>query len=121
MNSFLPFVIASLIPACAWTILAMRIDPRRQSMGLIGAWISTAVVGALWQAEAVPWLWVALKAVLLVWMCAMAFLIAAVVSMWGSREPGGRAFLFCAVASAVVSVAAGLWFLWVATVSAGGV
>jgi hypothetical protein len=121
MNPFLPFLIGSVVLACAWTILAVGIDRRRQFMGLIGAWVSTAVLAALWQAKAVPWLWIALKAVLVVWMCAIALLITAAVSIRGTRESGRRAFLFCAVASAVVSVASGLWFLWLATVSSGGV
>lgn len=122
MNPFLPFLIASLIAACAWTILVLAIDQRkRRFVGLIGAWAATLVLAALWQAEAVPWLWVFLQGVLLVWLGAIVLQIAAVVPVGRVKEPGHRALLYCAVLSIVVNVAAGLHFLWLATVSPGGV
>ena len=100
----------------------ITIDQRhRRFVGLIGAWAATVVLAALWQADAVPWLWVLLKGVLLVWLGAIALLITAVVSIWRVKEPGRRLLLCCAVLSIVVNVAAGLQFLWLATVSPGGV
>ena len=122
MNTFLPFFIASFVAACAWTILVLAIDRRkRRFVGLIGAWSATVVLAALWQANAVPWLWVFLQGVLLVWLGAIALLITAVVSIWRVKEPGRRPLLCCAVLSIVVNVAAGLQFLWLATVSPSGV
>lgn len=122
MNSFLPFLIASFVAACAWTILGLAIERhKRQLVGLIGAWVATVVLAAFWQAEAVPWLWVFLQAVLLVWLGAIALLIAAVVSILRVKELGRRALLCCAVLSIVANVAAGLQLLWQATVSPGGV
>jgi hypothetical protein len=94
---------------------------KRRFVGLIGAWAATVVLAALWQAEAVPWLWVFLQAVLLVWLGAIALIITAVVSIWRIKEPGRRSLLCCAVLSMLVNVAAGLLFLWLATVSPGGV
>lgn len=121
MNPFLPFLAASFVAACGWTILVLAIDQRnRRFVGLIGAWAATVVLAALWQAEAVPWLWVLLQGVLLVWLSAVALLIAAVASIWRVTEPGRSPLLFCAVLSLVVNVAAGLQFLWLATVSPGG-
>ena len=122
MNTFLPFFIASFVAACAWTILVLAIDRRkRRFVGLIGAWSATVVLAALWQANAVPWLWVFLQGVLLVWLSAIALLITAVVSIWRVKEPGRLPLLCCAVLSLVLNVAAGLQFLWIATVSPGGV
>ncbi len=94
---------------------------KRRFVGLIGAWAATLVLAALWQAEAIPWLWVFLHGVLLVWLGAIALVITAVVSIWRVKEPGRRAVLCCAVLSIVVNVAAGLQFLWIATMSPGGV
>ena len=122
MNPFLPFLIASFVAACAWTILVLAVGRRnRRFVGLIGAWAATVVLAALWQAEAVPWLWVFLQGVLLVWLVAIALLITAVVSIWRVKEPGRSPLLFCAVLSIGANVAAGLQFLWLATVSPGGV
>ena len=122
MNPFLPFFIMALIAACAWTILVITIDRRDQRfMGLIGAWTATLVLAAFWQADAVPWLWVVLQGILLVWLGALALLITDLVSIWRNREPCRRFLLWCAIPSIVVNVAAGLQFLWVATVSSGGI
>jgi len=122
MNAFFPFFIASFIASCAWTILLIRINRRnRRLTELVGAWSATAILAAFWQAEALPWLWGYLKAVLLVWLCAMVLLVTAVYATWRVKEPGRRLLLCCAVTSLVVNVAAGVYFLWLATVSPGGV
>lgn len=122
MNPFLPLFIASVVAACAWTFLVLALNRRKsQFVGLIGAWAGTLVIAAFWQAEAVPWLWGFLQGVLLVWIGAITLLIIACVSIWSAKEPGRRPLLCCAVLSIAVNVAAGLQFLWLATVSPGGV
>ena len=122
MNPFLLLLLTSFIAACAWTILVIRSARHdRRYMGLIGAWIATVVLTALWQAEAVPWLWVFLQGVLLAWLCSIGLLIAATLSIWRFKEPSRRSLLCCAVLSLVVNVAAGVHFLWLATVSPSGV
>lgn len=122
MNSFLPFLIVAIAAACTRTILVVTMDRHPRSyVGLVGAWAATIVLAALWQPEAVPWLWNFLKGVLLVWLGALALVFTAVLSMWRVKEPGRRPLLWCAVLSVVVNVAAGLQFLWIATVSPGGV
>jgi hypothetical protein len=122
MNPFLPYLIGSFVAACAWTILVLAIDRRKRGfVGLIGAWAATVVLAALWQAKAVPWLWVFLQGLLLVWLGAIAILITAAVSIWRVKEPGRFPLLCCVVLSIVVNAAAGLQFLWLATVSPGGV
>jgi len=120
MNPFLPLFIASVVAACAWTFLALN-RRKGQFLGLIGAWAGSLVIAAFWQAEAVPWLWGFLQGVLLVWLGAIALLIIACVSIWNVKEPGRRPLLCCAALSIIVNVAAGLQFLWLATVSPGGV
>jgi len=122
MNPYLPFMVGALVTACAWTFLVLALDPRRRGiMGLMGAWAATGVLAALWQAEAVPWLWAFLPGVLLVWLGAVVLLIAGAVSSWRSKEPSRLPLLGCAVLSLVVNIAAGCQFLWQATVSPGGV
>ncbi len=122
MNPFLPFLIASFVAACAWTILVMTNGQRRRGFpGLVGAWAATAVLAALWQAEAVPWLWAFPMGVLLLWFGAVTLLTTAMVTIWRVREPGRRRLLCCGVFSIGVHVAAGMRFLWLATVSPGGV
>ena len=122
MNPFFPLWIASFVVASAWTMLAMTNSHRdRRVMGVVGAWAATAVLTALWQAEAVPWLWVFLQGVLLVWLGAMALLITGVVSIWRVNEQGRRSLLCCAILSITVHIAAGFLFLWLAIVSPGGV
>jgi cytochrome bd-type quinol oxidase subunit 1 len=121
-NSFLPFLIASLITAGVWTILAIRFDRHNlRFMGLIGAWVATVILAALWQVEAVPWVANFITMVLLAWLGAIALLFIAIVLTWVAKEPGRGPLLCCAGLSFVVNLAAGLVFLWLATVSPGGV
>ena len=122
MDSFLPYFIASFVATCAWTILVLAMGKRkRRFLGLMGAWAATLVLAALWQAEAVPWLWGFIQGVVLLWLGAIVLLIVAVVLMISDKEPGRRALLCCALFCIIVNFAAGLLFLWIATVSPGGV
>jgi hypothetical protein len=90
-------------------------------MGLMGSWAATLVLAALWQAQAFPWLLEILMGILLIWAGAMALLVTGFVSIWRVQAPGRLALLGCAGLSLGVNVAAGLQFLWLATVSSGGV
>lgn len=122
MNEFLPYFIASSMAACASTIFALTIYPRhRRFLGLVGTWAATIVLAALWQPGAVPWLVDFLKGVVFVWLGAIALLIIAVVLILSANEPGRGPLLCCAALSILINVAAGLHFLWLATVSPGGV
>lgn len=122
MNPFSPFVIASFVVACVWTILELAIFRRkRRFVGLMGAWGATVVLAAFWQAEAVAWLWAFLQGVLVIWFGSMVLLIVALVSTWRVKEPGRLPLLCCAALSIVVNVGALCQFLWLATVSPGGV
>ncbi|MDF1851147.1 MAG: hypothetical protein P1U85_09955 [Verrucomicrobiales bacterium] len=121
MNAFFFFFLIALISAMAWTILLLIFERQNgRWMGLIGAWAAVVVLGAIWQAEAIAWLWIFLKAVLAVWFGAIVFLIVGTVSTT-STKPVSWPILSCALISTLVNVAAGLYFLWEATVSGGGV
>lgn len=121
MNAFFFFFLIALISAMAWTILLLFFERQNgRWMGLIGAWVAVVVLGAIWQAEAIVWLWIFLKAVLAVWFGAFVFLIVGTVSTT-STKPVSWPILSCALVSTLVNVAAGLYFLWEATVSGGGV
>lgn len=122
MNLFLFLFIAALIAAVTWTILVLRSEPQnRRFPGLVGAWTTTLILAAMWQAEAVPWLWVFLKIVLMVWFAAMVFLIVATVSISQVKTSTRTPLLCCAFSSILINVSAGVLFLWHATVSGGGV
>jgi hypothetical protein len=78
-------------------------------------------LAALWQAEAIPWLGNFLQVVMLVWLSAFIILAMAVAAMWSEKQPLWLLLVSCAVICIVVNIAAVLHFLWIATVSAGGV
>ena len=122
MNPFFSVFIASLGVAIVWSFLVLTLDTRKRHIaGLTGAWAATLVLAAFWQAEAIPWLWVFLKAVLLVWLGAIALLVAAVVSIWRLNQPARRPLLCCALSSLAINLAAAVQLLWQATVSPGGI
>jgi hypothetical protein len=122
MNPFLAYFIVSFVVAVVWTILLL--SPKRwdlRSVGLAGAWIATVVLASLWQAAAISWLWNFLQLVLLVWLIAMMLLVIAAGATWGAKQPLRIPIVSCALIGVVVNVAAVLHFLWIATVSPGGV
>lgn len=122
MNELLPYFIASTLAASAWTIVALTVYPRhRRSWGLVGAWAATMALAALWQPGVVPWLADFWMGVVFVWLGATALLIIAAALILSTKEPGRGPLLCCAALSVLVNVAAGLHFLWLATVSPGGV
>lgn len=90
-------------------------------MGLMGSWGATFVLAALWQAETAPWLGALMMGVLLAWGGAMALLVSGFVSIWRVQAPGRYPLLGCAGLCLAINVAAGLQFVWLATVSSGGV
>ncbi len=122
MNPFLIYLIVSIVASAVWTFFVLRANQRnRLSLGLVGAWAATLVLAALWQAEAIPWLWHFLQVVLLIWLSAIIVLVIAAATMWSEKQPLPLLLVSCAVISIVVNVAAGLHFLWIATVSPAGV
>ncbi len=122
MKPFLIYFIVSIVASIVWSILQLSANQRnRPSLGLVGAWTATLVLAALWQADAVPWLWNFLQLVLLVWLSAIILLMITAAKTWSARQPLRLPLVSCAMISIVVNVAAGLHFLWIATVSSAGV
>jgi hypothetical protein len=122
MNPFFIYFIVSIVASIVWTFFALRASQRnRLSFGLAGAWAATLVLAAFWQAEAIPWLWNFLQGVLLVWLSAIVLLVMAAATMWSEKQSLRFPLVSCALISIVVNVAAGLHFLWIATVGPGGV
>ncbi len=122
MNPFLAYFVVSFVAALLWTLILLRANPLdRRSVGLPSAWAATLVLASLWQAAAVPWLGNFLQLLLLVWLIAITFLVIVVATTWSPKPPWRLLLFFCALISMVVNVAAGLHFLWIATVSPAGV
>jgi hypothetical protein len=122
MNSFLPFLIVLFVAASVWTILEFTLGQRKRCwMGLLGAWTASVILAALWQSEALPWIVHLIQGVLLLWLGSILSLIVEVVLTWTTKEPGWRRTLCCALLCLFIDIAALLNFLWIATVSPGGV
>lgn len=122
MNPFLPYCIASTLVAGAWTILALTLYPRHRRLpGLVGAWAATGVLAAVWLGDAIPWIAQSLQGVVFAWLGAIGLMIIAGVFILIDKEPGRGPLLACAALTILINVAAGLHFLWIATVSPGGV
>ncbi len=122
MESFFPYFIVSLLTAITWTGLVLVFDrKKRQIVGLLGAWATTLIIGALWQTEALPWLGNFIQLIVLLWLGGIGLVIIASVSDLVAKNPGRVALVCCSVISLMMNLAAGLHFLWIATVGAGGV
>lgn len=121
-NGSLALFVMSFLSVSTWTTVVLALGRHERGfLGLIGGWVATAVLAALWQADAIPWLREFILPVIIVWLGAIALLIHATGLIWTGNEPGRRPLLCCAVASLVINVAAVLLFLWAATVGPGGV
>ncbi len=122
MNPFLTYFLVAFVAAVVWTFFALRAKRLQQQwLGLAGVWAATLVLASLWQAEAVSWLRDFLQLVLLVWLSAIVFLVIAAAKTWSAKQLLWLPLVSIAVISVVVNAAAGLHFLWVATVSPAGV
>lgn len=122
MNEFTPYWLASIVVAVVWSLTLFRVErEHRRLLGVGGAWLAALVLTAFAQAEAVPWLWSFLVGVLAIWQAAMVLLIVGAVGAWRGRSPRWRSLTSLAVLGLAIQVGAGLQFLWLATVSPGGV
>lgn len=122
MNEFTPYWLASLLVAVVWSLTLIKVErEHRRLLGVGGAWLAALVLTAIAQADAVPGLWPFLKGVLLIWQVALVLLIVGAVRSWRARSPRWRSLTSLAVLGIAIQVAAGLQFLWLATVSPGGV
>ncbi len=122
MNPFLYYSLASIVTAFVWTLLVLRADQRnRQLLGLAGAWAAALVSLSLWQVDNLPWLLDFIQPVVWIWLGAIVLLVMAAITTWSERQPREWPLVSCVMICVVIDVAAVLHFLWIATVSAGGV
>lgn len=125
MNALFPYFIASSIAACAWTVFAIMIYPRYPRpgpfLGLVGAWAGSLFMASLWRSDAVPWLAGFAQGIVLLWLGAIGLVILAAILTLISKGPGRGLLASCAIINFLINCAAGVHFLWLATVSPGGV
>lgn len=122
MDAFALYALAGAVVALGWTLALLGLERgQRRFQGVGGAWLGTLVLAALWQAEAVPELWQAIQLVLLAWLVAAGLVLVDAVRLLGKRPARWRVLTALALATLAVHVVAGLHFLWLATVSPGGV
>ncbi len=113
---------ASLLAVFVWTVVhVVKRGSRRRLFGLLAAWLATLASAALCHPDAVPWIAGSAKELFLLSLVGLAVLAPTVAAEWRSDDLVSRLVLSCAVFSLVANVAAVLRFLWLATVSAGGV
>jgi uncharacterized membrane protein YeaQ/YmgE (transglycosylase-associated protein family) len=93
----------------------------RRLLGLAGAWVATLVLAAIWQADAVPWLWSMIQGVVLVWVGAVVMLMQSTATTFREKRPLNLFLTCCALICIGVNLVAGMHFLYIATVSPGGV
>ncbi len=122
MIPFLYYSIASLVTAFVWTLLTLSADQRnRRWLGLAGAWAAALVSLALWQVDNIAWLLDFIQPLFWIWLGAIVLLVMAAITTWNERQPRPWAVVSCVIVCTVVNATAILHFLWIATVSAGGV
>ena len=115
-------IFASLLAVFVWTVVhVVNRGSRQRLFGLLGAWLATLASAALCHPDAAPWIAGSAKELFLICLVALAVLVPTVTSEWRLDDLVSRLVLSCAVFSLVANVAAVLRFLWLATVSAGGV
>ena len=114
--------IVSAILVMVWVFLLIKQQQEhRRFLGFGGACIVMLVLTAFWQAEAVPWLWRFFKAVLLLWQTALIMLVFDAFITWRANLSQRVPLTICSLLSIAVNLAAGLHFLWLATVMPGGI
>ena len=114
--------IALGILSVAWFFLRGK-KPRAWSnvLGAVGAIVASVIVGGIWLAELVPWVWMVHQLTMKLWILSFVFLGIGVAFAFrrdnALRWRNGLIGLTCLLLNAFsISV-----FLWYATVSGGGV
>ncbi len=122
MNPFLYYALAAIVTAFVWTLLTLRADQQhRQWLGLAGAWAAALVSLALWQVDNLAWISDLIQPLFWIWLGAIVLLVMATISAWNESPPRPWAMVSSVIDCTVVNAAAVLYFLWLATVDAGGV
>lgn len=105
---------------CVFALLARKSS--NQFYGVLGGLLAAAVVGALWQADQLGAFWAfGLKPVLAVWLGSFVLIGLGIGAGWNGQGRLRPALVACGGACFCANTWAGLYFLWMATVAAGGV
>jgi len=103
MTSFALYALAAALVALVWSlVVAKTARAHRSYLGVAGAWIAALVLTAHWLAS-------------------VGLVIVDACLAWSKRPPHWRVLAALALLTAAIHVVAGLHFLWLATVSPGGV
>ena len=122
MTSFALYALAAALVALVWTlVVAKTARAHRSYLGVAGAWIAALVLTAHWQLDALPQLLHFIQLILLVWLASVGLVIVDACLAWSKRPPRWRVLAALALLTIAIHVVAGLHFLWLATVSPGGV
>lgn len=109
------------LASSSWLGVELRQRARGASaLGALGALASTVCVAGVWRSADVPWLWAFPALVANVWLLSVVF-VGVGFAQELRRSPRHRVRLACATLTLALSVVAGVAFLGVATLSAGGV
>jgi len=108
--------------AIVWLLLVILAKRHWTSyLAVLGAFVAAGIVAAIWQAEAVLWLWQFPQALPPVWSLSMTAMTWGIISGWQTPRPWRWPCVICGVVGLSMSGWAALLFLWIATVSPGGV
>ena len=122
MAAFALYALASAFISLGWTlVVAKTARADRSHLGVAGAWIAALVLTAHWQLDALPQLLHFIQLILLVWLASVGLVIVDACLAWSKRPPRWRVLAALALLTVAIHVVAGLHFLWLATVSPGGV
>ena len=122
MAAFALYALASAFISLAWSlVVAKTARAHRSHLGVAGAWIAALVLTAHWQLDALPQLLHFIQLILLVWLASVGLVIVDACLAWSKRPPRWRVLAALALLTVAIHVVAGLHFLWLATVSPGGV
>lgn len=120
MNPFLAYSIVSFVAAVVWTILLLRAN-RSTIRGISRRVGCDPSFGLILAGRGRPLAVEFSPACTAFWLIAIILLAIAAATTWSAKQPLRFLIVSCALISIVVNVAAGLHFLWIATVSPGGV
>ena len=104
----------------AWFVCAFTIDVRsRAGFGIIGSLIAALMLGALWQADHLPWLWQVggVKAIPMIWLGAAVLNGFALASGRGRSKVALGTAITLGVAGFFLHAVGAFAFLWAAAIS----
>ena len=113
-------LVALVAVGAAWTVIQVRAGGMRW-WGLLGAALSAFVLLAASFPEPFAWFWVMPQLGIALWLGGTILLGVELSKARAGPVPGGLAAVGCNVLALAISAGSFLVFLWIASVSAGGV